>query len=143
MTIYQQALRVGFSTCHGGEIPQLILGEAAGGCFELFLLRGKEERNGHRCDPLANVSVVWISITRSVAPVQIIPRTPARRYAASVHRLAYQNSLGRRPRHLHPLAAPHHPPLGRTPPGYNIARAYAGHTDTTGAATTTCECSGL
>jgi hypothetical protein len=42
-----------------------------------------------------------------------------------------------RPRHLHPLAAPHHPPLGRTPLSYTIARAHADHTDTTGAATTT------
>src|SRR5206468_8270606 len=38
-----------------GEIPQLLLGEATGGCFELFLLRREKERNGHRCDPLANV----------------------------------------------------------------------------------------
>jgi hypothetical protein len=39
--------------------------------------------------------------------------------------------------HLHPLAAPYHPDLGRTAFGYGIARAYAGRTDSSGPATTT------
>ncbi|ROO60450.1 hypothetical protein EDC02_2330 [Micromonospora sp. Llam0] len=45
--------------------------------------------------------------------------------------------LGRHPRHLRPLATPRHPTWVERHHGCGIARAYAGHTDSTGPATTT------
>ena len=47
--------------------------------------------------------------------------------------------MGRRTRHLHPLAAPRHTTLTWVERhyGYGVARAYAGHTDAKGPATTT------
>jgi hypothetical protein len=45
--------------------------------------------------------------------------------------------MGGRATDQHPLAAAHHPDPGRADFGYGVARAYAGHTDSGGDASTT------